>query len=275
MKMCPFCGVEVNRENLNKHFKKVHSELDESDFKMVGYEKPNGDFGKKREYKEGTRESRKGNRIDNSRRNAVVVVIGLILVVSLMGTIMYQVLNQNTDPTEDSADNGSSDGKSVAVMTTTLGTIKIELDTNKAPVTAANFIALTNSGFYNGTIFHRVISGWVIQGGGFTPDGSHQAADTTPWENTGLKNSRYSISMARTGSANNISYKDTATSQFFINLEDNTDLDRYAYPYVVFGRVIEGFNVVDTIANLPTGTYNGMNDWPHDPPVITGIVIQD
>jgi cyclophilin family peptidyl-prolyl cis-trans isomerase len=85
------------------------------------------------------------------------------------------------------------------------------------------------------------------------------------------KNTKYSIAMARSGDANNVSYSGTATSQFFINLKDNPDLDDYSYPYVVFGRVIEGFSVVDAIAALPTDT----NGWPDDPPVITSIVIQE
>ncbi|UCE39691.1 MAG: peptidylprolyl isomerase [Thermoplasmata archaeon] len=156
-------------------------------------------------------------------------------------------------------------------MTTTLGTIKIELDTEKAPDTAGNFIDLANSNFYNGIIFHRVIAGFVIQGGGFTSDETKKTADSIPWENTGLLNSRYTISMARSGDPNSEADSGTGSSQFFINLADNTNLDSYAYPYVVFGRVIEGFSVVDDIAALPTDS----NDWPDDPPVITTVVIED
>jgi cyclophilin family peptidyl-prolyl cis-trans isomerase len=81
--------------------------------------------------------------------------------------------------------------------------------------------------------------------------------------------------MARTGDPNIESDSGTATSQFFINHGENHDLDSYAYPFVVFGRVIEGFSVVDAIAALPTGTHNGMENWPDDPPIITSIVIED
>ncbi|UCG71158.1 MAG: peptidylprolyl isomerase [Thermoplasmata archaeon] len=160
-------------------------------------------------------------------------------------------------------------------MTTTLGTIKIELDTEKAPNTAGSFIDLANSGFYNGIIFHRVVPDFVIQGGGFTADGNQKSSDQIPWEGTGLQNTRYTIAMARSGNPDSESDSGTATSQFFINTVDNPSLDNYAYPFVVFGRVIEGFSVADAIEALPTGTYNGMEDWPDDPPVITSVVIED
>jgi cyclophilin family peptidyl-prolyl cis-trans isomerase len=272
-KKCPFCGAEVNKDNFNRHFLKVHGDLDERDFKIKGYKKPIG-LGGKKTRKVGKRESKKGYKITNTRRNAVIAVIVMIVIVSLVGALMYQNLDQNGEPTDEITNNGNGGGNmTIATMTTTLGTIKIELNTVRAPATAQNFIDLANSGFYNGIIFHRVIPGFVIQGGGFISDGTTKNSEQIPWENTGLHNTEYSISMARSGDANSESDSGTGSSQFFINLVDNHDLDSYSYPYVVFGRVIEGFSVVDAIGALPTGTYNGMSDWPDDPPVITSIVI--
>jgi cyclophilin family peptidyl-prolyl cis-trans isomerase len=279
-KKCPFCGADVNKENLERHFLKVHGELSKEDFKKEGLKKPSGTRGKKKPRKVGKRVSKKGAKIYNTKRNAVIAAIVLIIIVSLVGAIIYQNLDQNgepngelnEEPNGEIPDNGNGETNlPVAIMTTTLGTIKIELDTEKAPETAGNFIDLTNSGFYNGIIFHRVIAGYVIQGGGFTEDGDQKNAGQIPWENTGLKNTKYSIAMARSGDANNASYSGTATSQFFINLKDNSNLDDYTYPYVVFGRVIEGFSVVDAIATLSTDS----SDWPDDPPVITSVVIEE
>jgi len=276
-KKCPFCGAEVNKENLDRHFLKVHSELHEKDYEKKGLKMPIGIASKKKTQKEGTRESKKGNPIKKNRTGVVISIIIFITIVSLVGAVLYNNLSQNEEP-----NNVNDNDKPIAIMTTTLGTIKIELDTDKAPVTAGNFIDLANSGFYNGVIFHRVMSGFIIQGGGFTSDGNQKNAGQIPWENTGLLNSRYSISMARSGEANSESDSGTATSQFFINMVDNSHLDKRTssndngveYPYVVFGRVIEGFNVVEAIEALSTGTYNGMNDWPDDPPIITRIVIE-
>jgi cyclophilin family peptidyl-prolyl cis-trans isomerase len=105
----------------------------------------------------------------------------------------------------------------------------------------------------------------------YTTDETLKNADNIPWEDTGLKNKRYTLSMARSGNANSESDSDTGSSQFFINHADNADLDNYNYPYVVFGKVIEGFSVVDAIASVPTDS----NDWPDDPPVIISVVIEE
>jgi cyclophilin family peptidyl-prolyl cis-trans isomerase len=164
-----------------------------------------------------------------------------------MGYGVYTVFIQNADDTDD------GDGKTIAVMSTTLGTIKIELYMQQAPITAGNFRDLVADGFYNGLIFHRVIADFVIQSGGFKSDGSQQTAPQIPWENTGLKNKEYTLSMARSGDANDEDYSGTATSQFFINTKDNPSLDypQVAFPYVVFGKVVEGQGVVDTIEYFP------------------------
>ncbi len=138
----------------------------------------------------------------------------------------------------------------VAVFDTTLGTFEVELDTEKAPITTANFIGLAESGFYNGLTFHRVAKDFVIQGGDPRGDGTGGSDKQIPWENTTLKNSRYTIAMARSGYPDDPASAGTADSQFFINLKDNEDLDRYAFPFVVFGRIVKGFEVVDSIGAL-------------------------
>lgn len=139
-------------------------------------------------------------------------------------------------------------------ITTNLGNITVELDPAKAPKTVANFLHYVNSGFYSGTIFHRVIPGFMIQGGGFTT-GFVQKPTQAPIANeanNGLSNRRGTIAMART------SIPDSATSQFFINVADNKFLD-YTAPtmqgagYAVFGHVTHGMKVVDAIVNTPTG----------------------
>ena len=147
------------------------------------------------------------------------------------------------------------------VIDTTKGNIVIETYPKKAPITVKNFESYVNKGFYNNTIFHRVIDGFMIQGGGFTKDMAQKQTDA-PIQNeasNGLKNEKYTIAMART------SIPDSATSQFFINVNNNNFLD---YPgqdgagYCVFGKVIEGQDVVDKIAKLKTRVKNGMGDVP-------------
>lgn len=134
---------------------------------------------------------------------------------------------------------------------TTMGNFVVELDDVKAPKTTANFLNYVKSGFYNGTIFHRVIDGFMIQGGGFTSDLNQKPTDApvVSEAQNGLKNNIYTIAMART------SDPDSATSQFFINVKDNTGLD---YPnamgngYTVFGKVISGTQTIDAIRKIPT-----------------------
>ncbi len=141
------------------------------------------------------------------------------------------------------------------------GDITIELFPEKAPITVKNFLDYVESGFYDGTIFHRVIPGFVIQGGGFTSDMQQkttQAAIKNEADN-GLKNARGTLSMARTSDIN------SATSQFFVNLKDNANLDHGGpanFGYAVFARVIEGMDVVDKIAAVPTTTKGNYQDTP-------------
>ncbi len=158
----------------------------------------------------------------------------------------------------------------VVVFETTEGPIVIEVMTDRAPRSAENFIHYVKAGFYDDTIFHRVIPGFVIQGGGFTEDMIRKPT-REPVKNeadNGIKNTRATLSMARTPDP------ESATSQFFINLSDNTNLD-YTEPtaqgwgYAVFARVVEGMDVVDRIADTETGVVEGMPDVPMVPIVIT------
>lgn len=159
------------------------------------------------------------------------------------------------------------------VMETTLGTIKIELHETDAPLTCANFLAYVQDGFYNETIFHRVIPNFVLQGGGMT-ETMQEKKTKAPIKNeadNGLKNLRGSLSMARTQAV------DSATSQFFINLQDNTFLDHGArdFGYAVFASIVEGMEVVDTIAQVPTADFGFHQNVPVDPVMITTMYVQD
>jgi len=151
-------------------------------------------------------------------------------------------------------------------LETSMGNIVLELDQAKAPKTVANFLEYVRSGFYNMTIYHRVIPGFVIQGGGFTPE-MEQKPTRPPIPNeagNGLKNLRGTICMARTGVV------DSATSQFFINLVDNRALDHRdetqgGFGYAVFGKVVEGMQTVDAIAGVPTATVGPFENVPTKP----------
>ncbi|MCE7973321.1 MAG: peptidyl-prolyl cis-trans isomerase [Leptolyngbya sp. PLA1] len=143
---------------------------------------------------------------------------------------------------------------------TSMGEFFLELNAEKAPLSVENFLKYVDSGHYDGTIFHRVIDGFMVQGGGFTPDMKQKATNPpikNEWKN-GLKNERGTIAMARTNVA------DSATSQFFINVKDNSFLDqpRDGAAYAVFGKVSKGMDVVDKIKAVKTGVKNGMGDVP-------------
>ncbi|HET9470872.1 MAG TPA: peptidylprolyl isomerase, partial [Usitatibacter sp.] len=153
-------------------------------------------------------------------------------------------------------------------ITTSMGPITIELDRAKAPVSVENFVKYVESGHYNGTIFHRVIDGFMIQGGGFDKD-MRQKATNAPIKNeadNGLKNDKYTVAMART------QVPDSATAQFFINVKDNEFLNagkaRDGNGYAVFGKVISGMDVVDKIVAVPTGNKGEHQNVPATPIVI-------
>ena len=156
---------------------------------------------------------------------------------------------------------------------TNQGNFVVELDPEKAPKTVENFINYVNSGFYTGTIFHRVINGFMVQGGGFTKDMKEKPTQAPiPLESrNGLQNLKYTIAMARTGDPN------SATAQFFINVRDNARLD-YPSPdghgYAVFGKVISGADVIDQIKFAPTTVVRGMSDVPVTPIIIESATLQ-
>ena len=160
----------------------------------------------------------------------------------------------------------------LVTIETSLGTMKAELYEDKAPATVANFLAYVDEGFYDGTVFHRVIPGFMIQGGGFTP-GMEQKPTKPPIKNearNGLKNQRGTLAMART------SVVDSATSQFFVNHKDNGFLDFTAptaqgWGYAVFGRLTEGLDILDKIAAVPTGRVGWYDDVPKSPVVILSV----
>jgi cyclophilin family peptidyl-prolyl cis-trans isomerase len=155
-------------------------------------------------------------------------------------------------------------------MKTGMGDITLELDAEKAPETVANFLRYVDEGFYDGTIFHRVISGFMIQGGGMLPD-MHKKETHEPVQNeakNGLKNLRGTVAMARTSDPH------SATAQFFINHKDNPNLDYPSFDgwgYTVFGHVFEGMDVVDAIAAVPTGTHGGHRDVPRETVLIESV----
>jgi peptidyl-prolyl cis-trans isomerase A (cyclophilin A) len=158
------------------------------------------------------------------------------------------------------------------LLATSLGDITVQLDPEKAPKTVANFLDYVKSGHYDGTVFHRVMDGFMIQGGGFTADMAQKPTRAPiPLEaKNGLKNERGTVAMARTAVA------DSATSQFFINVVDNSRLD-YPSPdgngYAVFGRVVAGMDVVDKIRKVETGSKGGHQNVPVTPVLIRSATI--
>ena len=160
------------------------------------------------------------------------------------------------------------------LMTTTVGPMTLELDADKAPKTVENFLSYVSSGFYDGTIFHRVINNFMVQGGGFTAD-MEQKATQAPIENeanNGLKNAQGTIAMARTQDPH------SATAQFFINVQDNDFLNHtgenmQGWGYAVFGKVTEGEDVLDKIRCVQTCSQAGHQDVPVEPIIIDSVTI--
>ncbi len=159
-------------------------------------------------------------------------------------------------------------------MDTSKGQITLELYNNKASATVANFLSYAKDGFFDGTIFHRVIPGFMIQGGGFTPD-MKQKSTGSPIKNeanNGLKNDVGTIAMARTSNPH------SATSQFFINVKDNDFLNftaetQQGWGYAVFGKVTDGMEVVNSIVQVPTGRHGPHQDVPVDPVIIEKVTV--
>ena len=160
------------------------------------------------------------------------------------------------------------------LMTTTLGHMTLELDTDNAPKTVENFLSYVSNGFYDGTIFHRVINNFMVQGGGFTAD-MQQKATQAPIDNeanNGLKNARGTIAMARTQDPH------SATAQFFINVQDNDFLNHtgenmQGWGYTVFGKITDGEDVLDKIRCVQTGSQAGHQDVPVEPIIIESVTV--
>jgi len=165
-------------------------------------------------------------------------------------------------------------GNGVVVISTSAGDITVELFKDKAPISVTNFLEYATEGFYPGTIFHRVVRGFVVQGGGYTATMAEKPT-RPPIQNeatNGLRNVRGTVAMARTQSLR------SATSQFYFNVSSNPDLDHQGFSprdfgYAVFGRVLSGMDVVDRIASVPTHVSAGMEDVPVDPVLITGVKV--
>ncbi|MBI2176492.1 peptidyl-prolyl cis-trans isomerase [Candidatus Woesearchaeota archaeon] len=158
------------------------------------------------------------------------------------------------------------------ILETTKGTIEIELYPQQAPVTVENFLHYASEGFYDGTVFHRVMPGFMAQGGGFTPDGTQKEThEPIKLESSnGLKNELGTVAMART------MIPDSATSQFFINVANNDFLNHAPGNdgYAVFGRVVKGMNVASAIVAVKTGSRDGNSDWPVEDIVITKAYVK-
>ena len=164
----------------------------------------------------------------------------------------------------------------MVIMRTTFGEIKLELDAERAPKTVANFLMYAREGFYDGTIFHRLIDNFMIQGGVFDTNMAHKPA-SEPIENeadNGLKNDTGTVAMARTMEPH------SATAQFFINVKDNDFLNHsgktmQGWGYAVFGKVVEGQDVIDKIRAVPTTSRGGHQDVPQDPVIIEAVEVVD
>jgi peptidyl-prolyl cis-trans isomerase B (cyclophilin B) len=177
--------------------------------------------------------------------------------------------------TEEDQSHNKGKGMVTVNMETSAGSIRLELDSDKAPKSVENFVAYAKAGHYDGTIFHRVIPGFMIQGGGFDTD-MKQKSTQAPIENeadNGLKNDNGTIAMARTNDPH------SATAQFFINVKDNDFLNHTSpspqgWGYAVFGKVVDGMDVVKTIEQVPTGNRGGHGDVPRENVVIEKVTVE-
>ncbi len=190
--------------------------------------------------------------------------------------ILFCSVNFCYSQTKDTISMKEKSAHKTALIQTNMGDIKIELYEDKAPISVKNFIQYANEGAYDGTIFHRVIENFMIQGGGFSKD-FKQKPTHSPIKNeadNGLKNERGTLAMARTGVV------DSATNQFFINVTDNTFLNFRGknpseYGYAVFARVIDGMDVVDKIKKVKTGSFLSHQDVPKETVEILSIKITE
>ena len=200
-----------------------------------------------------------------------IQITALITIVTIVALIFFLSLTDQNEyyPEEDHM--------SLVTISTSAGDIHLELDANNAPITVANFLKLAEDGYYTGTIFHRIIEGFMVQGGGLDENMAPKPTNTDPIQNeanNGLKNDRGSIAMARTMDPH------SATGQFFINHKDNDFLNHTAetsqgWGYAVFGSVIDGMDVVDQIALSITSNVGGYADAPLEPTIINSVTVSE
>jgi len=203
-----------------------------------------------------------------------IQISALIIIVIAVASIFFLPLIGQKDQTEYYPE---EDQMSLVTISTSAGDIHLELDADNAPITVANFLKLAEDGYYTGTIFHRIIEGFMVQGGGLDESMTPKPTNTDPIQNeanNGLKNNRGSIAMARTMDPH------SATGQFFINHKDNDFLNHTAetsqgWGYAVFGSVIDGMDVVDQIALSTTSTVGGYADAPLEPTVINSVTVSE
>lgn len=200
----------------------------------------------------------------------------LISLLVVIAAILSLVLFNTFKGKGEQSMNDETNNNPVVVIETTMGNITVELDAENAPNTAANFLTYVDEGYFNDTIFHRVIPNFMIQGGGLTADMKDKPSKHAPIQNeanNGLKNDRGTLAMARTSDPH------SATSQFFINHKDNDFLNfrsesMQGWGYAVFGKVTEGMDVVDEIAAVKTGGKGGHQDVPLETITITAVTRQ-
>ena len=192
--------------------------------------------------------------------------------------VIALLINSCTNQTNEASVSQNKEGDmTTIIINTSHGDIKLELNKEKAPITTENFVAIAKSGYYEGTIFHRVINGFMIQGGGLNADMTNKSSGTAPIQNeanNGLPNDRGTVAMARTMDPH------SATSQFFINHKDNNFLNHtgenpQGWGYAVFGKVTEGMDVVDKIADVATGSSGGHQDVPVDLITIESVTVSE
>ena len=198
----------------------------------------------------------------------------LIIIVAAVASIFFLSPIGQKDQTEYYPE---EDQMSLVTISTSAGDIHLELDADNAPITVANFLKLAKDGYYSGTIFHRIIEGFMVQGGGLDENMTPKPTNTDPIQNeanNGLKNDRGSIAMARTMDPH------SATGQFFINHKDNDFLNHTAetsqgWGYAVFGSVIDGMDIVDQIALSATSNVAGYADAPLEPTMINSVTVSE
>ena len=198
----------------------------------------------------------------------------LIVIVTAVAIIFFL---SSSDQNNQTKYYPQEDQMSLVTISTSAGDIHLELDAENAPITVANFLTLAKDGYYNGTIFHRIIDGFMVQGGGLDVNMAPKSSGTDPIQNeanNGLKNNRGTLAMARTGDPH------SATGQFFINHKDNDFLNHTSetsqgWGYAVFGSVIDGMDIVDQIALSTTSTVGGYADAPLEPTMINSVTVSE